>query len=416
MPRTETTIARAALARQQEDWVLAEAQFGGEQRVAVARLLLITLVTTAIVGSRHERPDLLMTVVGPLYALFGVFWLVTILRSHPSLRKARIMPFITPTIDFGFLTLAAWRLQDRVTPEHEAALGAVYLVFSLLRPPQGILYSAVLALASYFAIALGHGTATSFGTLSVAADYVALGFLLWRSNLALRKMFISLRRHDNLSRFVAAPLVERLLAGGEAALQPVQREVTVLFLDVRNFTAFSEHLAPRAVLEFLDDLLGRMSQIVKGHEGLVNKFLGDGMLAFWGVPAQRSDHARAAMQAALDMRKELAELNGVREHHGQPAVRIGIGIHTGVVAAGMIGGADQHEYTVIGDSVNLASRIEGLTKQLGVDILVSQRAWEHAGEGFAGTRKAEEHVKGREEAVVVYALEGWAGPAKAAGG
>jgi adenylate cyclase len=153
-----------------------------------------------------------------------------------------------------------------------------------------------------------------------------------------------------------------------------------------------------------------MSQIVKGHDGLVNKFLGDGMLAFWGVPAAKPDHARAALQAALDMRTELAELNTLRERQGRPTTRIGIGIHTGVVAAGMIGGADQHEYTVIGDSVNLASRIEGLTKQLGADILVSERAWQQAGEGFAGQRKAEERVKGREEAVVVYALEGWSAP------
>jgi adenylate cyclase len=154
-----------------------------------------------------------------------------------------------------------------------------------------------------------------------------------------------------------------------------------------------------------------MSQIVKGHEGIVNKFLGDGMLAFWGVPEPKADHARAALRASLDMRKELEELNAFRDRNGRPAVRIGIGIHTGVVAAGMIGGADQHEYTIIGDAVNVASRIEGLTKQLGADILVSERAWQHAGEGFVGERKAEERVKGREEAVVVYALTGWQAPA-----
>jgi adenylate cyclase len=410
MASTETTIARATLARQQEDVVLADAQLAGERRVAVARLVLVALVVLSVIGSqRGQSPDVLMAVVGPLYALFAGVVLVMLPRSKPNLRKAMIFPYVTPAIDFGFLTFAAWRMQGRSGPEHDATVGAVYLVFSLLRPPASIVYSTVLAIASHLVLAASRGTLSSFGTLSVSGAYVALGFLLWRSNLALREMFISLRRRDNLSRFLAAPLVERLLAGGEAALQPVQREVTVLFLDIRNFTAFSERLAPREVLEFLDDLLGRMSQIVKGHDGLVNKFLGDGMLAFWGVPALKPDHARAALQAALHMRKELAELNTLRERQGRPITRIGIGIHTGVVAAGMIGGADQHEYTVIGDAVNLASRIEGLTKQLGVDILVSDSAWQQAGAGFAGTRKAEEHVKGREEAVVVFALDGMSG-------
>ena len=306
---TETTIARATLARQKEDMVLAEAQLAGERRVAVARLVLIGLVALSVAGSqRGQAPDPVMAVAGPLYALLGAVALVMGRRNRPTLRKAMIFPFVLPTVDFGFLTFAGLRLQHKGAPEHAAVVGAVYLVFSLLRPPASIVYSTILALASNLALAWNRGALASFGTLSVSGAYVALGLLLWRSNLALRTMFLSLRRRDNLSRFIAAPLVERLLAGGEAALRPVQREVTVLFLDVRNFTAFSERLAPREVLEFLDDLLGRMSQIVKGHEGIVNKFLGDGMLAFWGVPEPKADHARAALRASLDMRKELTEL------------------------------------------------------------------------------------------------------------
>ena len=195
---------------------------------------------------------------------------------------------------------------------------------------------------------------------------------------------------------------------GEAALRPVQCEVTVLFSDIRGFTAFSESLEPREVLEFLDDYLGHMAQIVKGHDGLVNKLLGDGLLAFWGVPDPAADHATPALRAALDMRRKLAELNAVRDARGLPQVRFGIGIHSGRVAAGMLGGADQHEYTIIGDVVNLASRIEGLTKGHGVDILVSESTWALANGRFDGRRVAEEQVKGRERPVVVYALDGTA--------
>ncbi|HUB08675.1 MAG TPA: adenylate/guanylate cyclase domain-containing protein [Myxococcales bacterium] len=418
---SETTIARAVLARQQELQVLAEANLSAERRVVFVRLLVFGLVGLAA-GLKHPgggRVDPWMLVAVPCYGTFTAVALWRTLAAKANFRRALFFNFFLPTVDFAFLAVADWRtlVNGTAVPEHAAALGALFMTFALLRTPGSIVYSTALAVAAYLALALLRGTATSFGTLTVLASFLSLGVLLWRSNLALGKMFVSLRRRDNLSRFLAAPLVERLLAGGEAALQPVQREVTVLFLDVRNFTGMSEHLAPREVLEFLDDLLGRMAHIVKAHDGIVNKFLGDGMLAFWGVPSPKADHARAALRAALDMRRDLEELNGVRERRGQAPIRIGIGIHTGLVAAGMLGGADQHEYTVIGDSVNLASRIESLTKQLGVDILVSQSAWQSAGPGFSGGRMAEERVKGREEAVVVHALDAYAGtPRQAAAG
>src|SRR5262249_24560032 len=157
-------------------------------------------------------------------------------------------------------------------------------------------------------------------------------------------------------------VVDRVLATGGASLQPVQREVTVLFSDIRNFTTMSENMPPQDVLSLLDEYFGHMGQIVRAHEGMLNKFIGDGMLAVWGVPNTQDDHAERALNAAIDMRRKLAELNQARANEGVPQIAIGIGVHTGVVAAGMLGGADQSEYTVIGDAVNLASRIEGLTK------------------------------------------------------
>ena len=187
-------------------------------------------------------------------------------------------------------------------------------------------------------------------------------------------------------------------------LAPSQREVTVLFTDIRDFTAMSEQMAPSEVLAFLDRYFGHMSQIVKGHDGIVNKFLGDGMLAVWGAPDSDELHAEKALKAALDMRKKLKEFNQERVHEGKAPIRMGIGIHTGIVAAGMLGGADQHEYTVIGDAVNLASRIEGLTKSLGVDLLVSESTWKQLKAKFEGVRAGEEHVKGRVESVVVYTV------------
>ncbi len=134
------------------------------------------------------------------------------------------------------------------------------------------------------------------------------------------------------------------------------------------------------------------------------------MMAVWGVPERLEDHATPALAAALDMQVKVAERNAERARLGHPPLRIGIGIHSGTVAAGLLGGAEQHEYTVIGDAVNVASRVEGLTKRLGAGILVSAAAWEMAGGRFSGARIAEERVKGRDEPVVVYRLDGRAQP------
>jgi adenylate cyclase len=217
-------------------------------------------------------------------------------------------------------------------------------------------------------------------------------------------MFVDVRRRDHLARLLPRQVADRVLAMGGGALAPVSREVTILFSDIRDFTSLSQRMDPARVLEILDGYFARMAEIVKGRGGMVNKFIGDGLLAVWGVPDAQPDHAALAIEAALDMRRAVAELNAARPEW-QPELRIGIGIHTGTVAAGMLGGADQHEYTVIGDAVNLASRVEGLTKKVGTDLLVSEPAWRRVAGRFAGERVGEEAVKGRDEPVVVYRVE-----------
>jgi adenylate cyclase len=192
---------------------------------------------------------------------------------------------------------------------------------------------------------------------------------------------------------------------GESELQPVQREVTVLFSDIRGFTTMSESMLPREVLAFLDDYFAQMAQVVKGHHGVVNKFLGDGMMAVWGVPERTDDHALLAVRAAQDMLKVVGEMNDARIAHGQEPFQIGIGLHSGAVAAGMLGGADQHEYTVIGDAVNVASRVEGLTKTYGVKVLMTDTTWIRVRERVSGTFLAAEEIRGRKEPVELYTVE-----------
>ena len=164
-------------------------------------------------------------------------------------------------------------------------------------------------------------------------------------------------------------------------------------------------MGPTEVLTMLDDYFGRMSQIVKGHDGVVGKFMGDGLLAYWGVPDRLDDHAVRAVRAARDMRRAVRELNQHRHHQGLAPIRIGIGIHTGNVAAGMLGCSLQSEYTVIGDVVNVASRVEELTKDHDVDVLVSETTWAQLPEPRRGDRIASAEIRGRKEPVVLYTID-----------
>jgi adenylate cyclase len=323
-------------------------------------------------------------------------------------RRARFMPMVMTTIDFTFITFMGWNDVGTTFgyhPELAAASAAILISFAITRIALWQVAATVMFAMVSFTLVSAH--AGRFGEptmLFQLAGYAALGFMVGMTNRAMRRMFTDLRRRDNLTRFLPRPVAERVLAHGSAALSPVQREVTVLFSDIRGFTALAENLAPRAVLELLDDYFGRMAMIVKGHDGVVGKFLGDGLLAFWGVPDDDRDHAHKAVRAALDMQRELVDVNRQREVDGLAPLRIGIGVHTGPVAAGMLGGAEHAEYTVIGDAVNVASRIEGLTKTHGADVLVSETTWARCGERFGGTKLAAEEIRGRREPVVLYAV------------
>jgi adenylate cyclase len=412
---TATSVARLDQARRNEDLVLAENALDAVRFVFVIRILVVLwLGITAMVGARltgSEFPDdRTRMVVIAAYLVSSVVALISVRRSTPDVREALRKPFLSIAMDFAFVALMAW--QDAATGGFSesklAAVCGLYTSFSLSYfSLWHVAVSGAVAIAVFLTGVMAAGVPPDGRTLlMVPGALAALAFLIGWANWRTRRMFVNLRRRDNLTRFLPRPVAERILAEGESRLAPIQREVTVLFTDIRDFTALSENMAPGALLAFLDDYLGHMSQIVKGHDGVVNKFLGDGMLAFWGVPDEDPRHAEKGMAAALSMRAKLGEINAARAEDGLAAIRIGIGIHTGLVAAGMLGSADQHEYTIIGDAVNVASRVEGLTRRFDTDILVTESTWGLApDEAFAGRRLASEVVKCRVEPVVVYALD-----------
>jgi adenylate cyclase len=211
---------------------------------------------------------------------------------------------------------------------------------------------------------------------------------------------------------VVEPSVRDRLLAGELALGGAQRTASVLFCDLRNFTNLAEHSAPDELVRTLNEFFSRMTVWARESGGFVDKFIGDGLLVVFGLfddgPTVGGTHgAAAAVRCARGMLDRLAQLNDERAAAGRPRLGVKIGIHTGEVVAGLIGAADRHEYTVIGDTVNVAARLEQLCREHGCDMLVSESTWAlAASEGLPGevTMRGAVALKGRDEPVRVFAI------------
>ncbi len=207
---------------------------------------------------------------------------------------------------------------------------------------------------------------------------------------------------------VVSPAVAAELLRKDVTLGGEEREVTVLFSDVRSFTNMCEALAPQEVLGILNRYFTRMSTIVEAHGGVVDKYVGDAIMALFGAPLANADDADRAMKTALEMCEALDELNAQQQVRGHPAIKVGIGINTDVVIAGNMGSQTRLNYTVIGDGVNLASRLEGLTKtpEYATRIIISSTTLAKAKGRYQTRLLGQVAVKGKQKPTEIYALLG----------
>jgi adenylate cyclase len=227
-------------------------------------------------------------------------------------------------------------------------------------------------------------------------------------------MIIGLQERDRdnkiFGKYLTAQVMDHVRAGrvepgGE--LKPV----TILFSDIRSFTTISENMDAQALVALLNEYFSEMVGIVMEENGVVDKYIGDAIMAVFGAPVGREDDPIRAVRAAVRMRQALAKLNISLEKRGMQQLRTGIGIHTGIVVAGNLGSEKRMEYTVIGDAVNLASRLESATKELQVNVLISEDTYELVKESIDAKPVKEIHVKGRGKPVMTYEVLGIKGEA-----
>ena len=225
-------------------------------------------------------------------------------------------------------------------------------------------------------------------------------------------MVDGLQERDKLrttfGKYMTEAVMDHLLAG-KVQLGGVSLTATILFSDIRSFTSISEKMDAKALVSLLNEYFTEMVDVVIKEDGVVDKYIGDAIMAVFGAPVPKTDDALHAVRAAVGMRKALVALNEKLAKRGVPEIKTGIGIHTGEVIAGNIGSEKRMEYTVIGDAVNLASRLESSTKELGAPVLISEDTYKLVKDRVDARAVKEITVKGREQPVMTYEVLGLKG-------
>ncbi|TGK31591.1 HAMP domain-containing protein [Leptospira yasudae] len=211
---------------------------------------------------------------------------------------------------------------------------------------------------------------------------------------------------STFGKFVNKEIAERALSS-DLKLGGENRDVTVFFSDLRNFTGMSEKMKPEEVVEFLNQYFTEMVECIYLTQGIVDKFIGDAVMAHWGALVHDGHEPKNAINAALLMRRALIEFNSKGHEIGRPFTRFGCGINSGPVIVGQIGSEKKLEFTVIGDTVNLASRIEYLNKEFGTDILISESTYQQAKDHFNFVELPPVWIRGKEKPQSIYAVLGW---------
>ncbi len=367
----------------------------------LATYLVFTLARLALAHSRR-LPEWFVhaSVIADMGLLLGLIWSFHVQYQQPPsfYLKAPTLLYV-----FIFIALRALRYEVRyvVLAGGVAATGWLLLAWYAVRTDPTMITRDYVRYMTSNSVLLG---AEFDKVISILLVTAILAVAIARARRLLVRAVTEASAAHQLSRFVPTQVAARVTS----AEQPVEvgdgevREATILFTDLEGFTAIGERLSPVELITTLNQYFGAISEPIERHGGVINQFQGDAVLATFNLPAQRADHAAAALRAALEIQRVLA----ARRFGNGIELRSRVGINTGTVVGGLVGTSDRIGYTVHGDEVNLAARLEQINKAHGTRIICSQRTRQLAGDdGFRFRALGSETVRGRVQPVTLYAVE-----------
>jgi adenylate cyclase len=392
------------------DAELAAARTRGAQRINLLRSLLVSIflgmavVLGLMLGSPRWQASF------PLLALYASLAWGAYAGGWRWQGLARIASLAIPLLDMPMVFLLRWQALASV-PDPLATVALTTAIYV------GLLYVGALSLDRRRNV-VNLATAAAFQTLLLAiaradaaltlSSLALLGLSAWLCDYArvrilelVRNVVAEHERRAHLSRYFSPEVVAAIES---PELERSHRaEVTVLFSDLRDFTALSEQLDDQEVVDLLAVYHERMVEEIFANEGVLDKFLGDGIMAWFGPLADAENHGERAVRCSIAMHEALMRLNQERAASGATPLRMGVGIHTGSVILGSVGAARRREYTAIGDTVNVAARIEALTRQVRAPILVSESTRELAAGELRFSSKGAFPIVGKSEPIRVFA-------------
>jgi class 3 adenylate cyclase len=390
--------------------VLAQEALANERKLAYVRAVVV-LISTLLDGLVYFFPEPLLgkESVPPTIALFALaasflsITVVGVLKQPGAGRRLPRLQVVIPLFDgillAGFITNihpVLGQTQPMIITNITAFCCLLAVSGGMRLRSRSVMLTTMLALVNF-------GYASVLFGLDLAIALFA-GFTIFGTGFVARWMADIVRRqiHNEagrvmMERFLPKPVVA---AAFETPLELLQHpricQVTVMVTDLRGFTHFAESLAPVEVLQFLNDLQGFQAAIVEARGGWVNKFMGDGMLAIFGAPDPLSDHSDRAVEAALDILRDIRRVS---------PLAIGIGLHSGSVVVGCVGKGSRLDFTVIGDTVNVASRLEALTKHERCPLLISQTTRQNLRQPLDTVSLGMRQLRGRDDQLELFTLQ-----------